>query len=172
MDESKKNRQEDFRRKLRPQGDGTMMDKAKELTNKKNRNTKGNTFCSVLSSPDDALLDIASKLHVHLGDDEEQRMASIGLIKTLESARYSIFCESIKNAKKTDKEGKENDPIPLDLNSLNDLLSDEDQDLGEMDGCDEVHLSFVSPTRKQKKSKPPDLTSVKPRVKVRRRKKK
>lgn len=40
VDESKKNRQEDFRRKLRPQGDGTMMDKAKELTNKKNRNTK------------------------------------------------------------------------------------------------------------------------------------
>lgn len=55
--------------------------------------------------------------------------------------------------------------------ALNSLLSDDDQDLGEMDGCDEVHLSYVSPTRKHKKSKPPDLTSVKPRVKVRRRRK-
>lgn len=70
--------------------------------------------------------------------------------------------------KKSEGTSHEPDPAPIDLDALNSLLSDED----EMDGCDEIHLSYATPVRKNNKFKPPDLVSVKSKVKTKRKNKK
>lgn len=62
---------EDIHLKLRPQGDGTIMDKAKEMASKKNLNPKGTDFCTVLSTPASVLVDMASKINICLGETEE-----------------------------------------------------------------------------------------------------
>lgn len=85
----------------------------------------------------------------------------------------SIYSESIIKNRRADCDQNDHiTPVSVDFEELNSLLSDEDQGLGEMDGCDEIHLSYSTPIRKNHKSKPPDLVSVKPQVKVSRRGKK
>lgn len=112
----------DIRARLRPQGDGTILDKAKELALKKNLTAKGNRFCTVLSTPDEDLISLAAKLDIHLGGNDAQCSESIGLIKKLENARYSMFCESVMKARETEKTPGAAEPTPIDFDSLNELF--------------------------------------------------
>jgi hypothetical protein len=68
-------------------------------------------------------------------------MQMIDIIKKLEDARYSIYVETIKSNRDTDKMDEENCQAPLDMSSLLPLLTKDDEGIGELDESVEIILS-------------------------------
>jgi hypothetical protein len=95
--------EDNIRQRPRPQNEAKMMAKAKDLASKKNLETKGNFIPSVVNSDPILLAGLASKMKINIGNSIEQRMHTIDIIQQLENARYSIYAESVKNARDTNK---------------------------------------------------------------------
>jgi hypothetical protein len=109
--------EENIRKRLRSQGDMNMMDKAKDLASKKNLD-KGNDLPTVLNLCVSSLCDLAARMKINIGHDIEKRMQTIDIIKKLEDARYSIYVETIKSNRDSNKMDEENCQAPLDMSSL------------------------------------------------------
>jgi hypothetical protein len=164
--------EDNIRQRLRPQNDANMMDKAKDLASKKNLETKGNSIPSVVNSDPVLLVDLASKMKINIGNSIEQRMHTIDIIQQLENARYSIYAESVKNARDTNRMEEELNQAQLDFDTLKPLLSDDDMGIGELDDNLEIPLQMISPPRSNFISKLTEPISVKSKVKLHRKGKK
>jgi hypothetical protein len=164
--------EDNIRQRLRPQNDAKMMDKAKDLASKKNLETKGNFIPSVVNSDPTLLVDLASKMKINIGNSIEQRMHTIDIIQQLENARYSIYAESVKNARDTNKMEEELNQAKFDFDALKPLLSDDDMGIGELEDDMEIPLQMLSPPRNSFLSKLTEPISVKPKVKLHRKGKK
>jgi hypothetical protein len=152
--------EKNIRKRLRSQGDTNMMDKAKELASKKNLD-KGNDLHTVLNSSVSSLCELADRMKINIGHDIEKRMQTIDIIKKLEDDRYSIYVETIKSNRDTDKKDKENCQGPLDMSSLLPLLNEDDEGIGELDEDEEITLSPKGSGSRRKSIEP---ISVKPKI--------
>jgi hypothetical protein len=152
--------EENIRKRLRSQGDTNMMDKAKELASKKNLD-KGNDLPTILNSSVSSLCDLAARMKINIGHDIEKRMQMIDIIKKLEDARYSIYVETIKSNRDTNKMDEENCQAPLDMSSLLPLLNEDDEGIGELDEDEEIILSPKGSGSGMKSIEP---ISVKPKM--------
>jgi hypothetical protein len=164
--------EDNIRQRLRPQNDAKMMDKAKDLASKKNLETKGNFIPSVVNSDPTLLVDLASKMKINIGNSIEQRMHTIDIIQQLENARYSIYAESVKNVRDTNKMEEELNQAQFDFDTLKPLLSDDDMGIGELEDDMEIPLQMISPPKNSFLSKLTEPISVKPKVKLHRKGKK
>jgi hypothetical protein len=81
------NSRDDENNRKGPQWDRTTMDKAKDLTFKKNQE-KGNEIYRVLNSSQDFLFDMARKMNVNTQHNVADRMQTIDIIKQLENVTY------------------------------------------------------------------------------------
>jgi hypothetical protein len=149
-----------IRKRLRSQGDMNMMDKAKDLASKKNLD-KGNDLSTVLNSSASSLCDLADRMKINIGHDIEKRMQTIDIIKKLEDARYSIYVETIKSNRDTDKMEEENCQAPLDMSSLLPLLNEDDVGIGELEESEEI---ILSPNGSGSGRKCIEHVSVKPKI--------
>jgi hypothetical protein len=152
--------EENIRKRLRSQGDLNMMDKAEDLASKKNLD-KGNALPSVLNSFVSSLCDLADKMKINIGHDIEKKMQMIDIIKKLEDARYSIYVETIKSNRNTNKMDEENCQAPLDMSSLMPLLTKDDEGIGELDESLEISVSPKGTGSGRKITEP---ISVKPKI--------
>jgi hypothetical protein len=118
------------------------------------------------------LADLASKMKINIGNSVEQRMHTIDIIQQLKNARYSIYAESIKNARETNKMEEEINQAQLDFDALKPLLSHDDEGIGELEDDMEIPLQMVSPVKRNLISKPIEPISVRSRVRVGRKGKK
>jgi hypothetical protein len=142
------------------QGDMNMMDKAKDLPSKKNSD-KGNDLPTVLNSSFSSLCDLAARMKINIGHDIEKRMQMIDIIKKLEDARYSIYVETIKSNRNTNKMDEKNCQAPLDMSALLPLLTEDDEGIGELDETVEIN---VSPKGSGSGRKIIEPLSVKPKI--------
>jgi hypothetical protein len=126
----------------------------------------------VVNSDHVLLVDLASKMKINIGNSIEQRMHTIDIIQQLENARYSIYAESVKNAKDTNRMEEELNQAQLDFDTLKPLLSDDDMGIGELDDNLEIPLQMISPPRNNFLSKLTEPISVKSKVKLHRKGKK
>jgi hypothetical protein len=85
----------------------------------------------------------------------------IDIIKKLEDDRYSIYVETIKSNRDTNKMDKENCQAPLDMSSLLPLLNEDDEGIGELDEDEEIILSPKGSGSGRKNIEP---ISVKPKM--------
>jgi hypothetical protein len=154
-----------IRDRLRPHDDGKMIDKAKDLTSKKNLEKQGN-FCTFVNLASSALYDVALTMKVDLGDSIEKRMQTIDIIQQLENARYSIYAKTIKNARDLDKLEAEKNQDPMDLSAFRPLLCDDDEGIGELDDQENSLDNFESPLPEILNTKSFEPASVMKRVKI------
>jgi hypothetical protein len=75
--------------RAQPNADATQLERAVSLTSKKNvvispgTNLKSKSKLSLLSIPDEVIIERASKLGVYLGDCSDKRLKSVSIIKNL-----------------------------------------------------------------------------------------
>jgi hypothetical protein len=99
-------------------------------------------------------------------------MHTIDIIQQLENARYSIYAESVKNARDSNRMEEELNQAQHDFDTLKPLLSDDDMGIGELEDDMEIPLQMLSPPKNSFLSKLTEPISVKPKVKLHRKGKK